>query len=152
VRNSNLGHVYFNPLAAQGGSSDLQGTQLPPLYENLLKRAVDGHEPDLDSYSMCTAAAQQNRFHRMHNVSDSLCAYAFQFDAALYAKHLRAYSEARGVERIEDKIVDVNCAGRKTPSRRDVRIDQPALGRDMQTSELLSRRHHWRTVRRYGKA
>ena len=106
-----IGHVYFNPLAAQGGSSDLQGTKLPPLYENLLKLAVDGHDPDLDSYSMCTAAAQQNRFHRMHNVSDSLYAYAFQFDAALYAKHLRAYSEARGVERIEGKIVDVQLRG-----------------------------------------
>ena len=35
-------------------------------------------------------------------------AYAFQFDAGLYAQYLREFSEARGVDRIEGKIIQTN--------------------------------------------
>ncbi|MGJ8678711.1 tryptophan halogenase family protein [Paraglaciecola sp.] len=38
-------------------------------------------------------------------------AFAFHFDAGLYAKFLRKYSEARNVKRVEGKVVNVNkCA------------------------------------------
>src|SRR6185437_7174064 len=56
--------------------------------------------------------AENNRFDRPQKDSTELhYAYAFQFDASLYAKFLRAYSEKRGVERIEGKIVDVQLRG-----------------------------------------
>ena len=110
-----LGHTYFNPLESQGFSSeediDSNPTQLPPVFRYLLKATVDSGDPDMDKYSLCTVAARSNRFDRPANIPAAMYAYAFQFDAALYAKYLRDYSVQRGVERIEGKIVDVQLHG-----------------------------------------
>src|SRR5438552_883490 len=77
-----LGLVYFNPLLAQGFSSEAEGTltKLPSLYQYLLKLAVDGRDPDMDDYALCSVAARHNRFDRPKNVPDAVYAYAFQFD------------------------------------------------------------------------
>src|SRR5438045_2987808 len=90
-----LGHTYFNPLGAQGFSSELEGggAKLPSLYQFLLKLAAEGHHPNMDEYELCTAAARRNRFDRPRNIPDAVYAYAFQFDASLYAKYLRDYAE-----------------------------------------------------------
>ncbi|HEX4079073.1 MAG TPA: tryptophan halogenase family protein [Rhizomicrobium sp.] len=108
-----LGHVYFNPLGAQGFSSDTEGSpaQLPVIYQCLLKLAVNSGDPDMDQYALCSAAARQNRFDRRTNMPEAAYTYAYQFDASLYAKCLRAYAEKRGVERIEGRIVDVQLRG-----------------------------------------
>ncbi len=63
-------------------------------------------------YSINTAAAYANRFMRarpdMKASPLNDIAYAYHFDAGLYAQYLRKYSEALGVKRTEGKIVKVN--------------------------------------------
>lgn len=64
----------------------------------------------LDAYSFPVAMARLDRFAHPVAEADDLrgtYSYAYQFDAGLYARFLRDYAEARGVERIEGKIVDV---------------------------------------------
>jgi tryptophan halogenase len=76
-----------------------------------LKMHLAGKAGPLENYSINTAACAQNRFMRprvdMPNSPLSQIAYAFHFDASLYAKFLRGYSETRGVQRIEGKITEV---------------------------------------------
>jgi len=63
-------------------------------------------------YSINTAAAYANKFMRarpdMKASPLNDIAYAYHFDAGLYALYLRKYSEALGVKRTEGKIVKVN--------------------------------------------
>ena len=76
-----------------------------------LKQHLAGKAKPLEAYSINTAACRANKFIRpqmdMPNSPLSQIAYAFHFDASLYAKYLRGYSEARGVQRIEGRISDV---------------------------------------------
>ena len=61
-------------------------------------------------YSLNATAARAGKFARMPRIPGSSLegiTYAFHFDAGLYARHLRAISEARGVTRTEGKIVSV---------------------------------------------
>ncbi|CAM4028474.1 tryptophan halogenase family protein [Roseateles saccharophilus] len=78
-----------------------------------LKQYMAGKAKELVHYSINTAACLQNKFVRaqpdMPNSPLSQIAHAFHFDASLYAKFLREFSEARGVERLEGKIVEVRC-------------------------------------------
>jgi len=64
-----------------------------------------------DQYSLCGAAALRNRFcyPDPRNPSSPLADidFAYHFDASLFARHLRTLCEARGVARIEGRIVDV---------------------------------------------
>src|SRR5690606_5513723 len=72
-----------------------------------LKLYHQGKSDDLGDYCMNTLAGRQCKFMRSINAGNSplsSIAYAFHFDAGLYAKYLRAYSEERGVNRIEGKI------------------------------------------------
>jgi tryptophan halogenase len=74
-----------------------------------------GQAADLGEYCITRVAAQRNRFMRptqeAGNSPLAEIAYAFHFDAGLYARYLRLYSEARGVKRIEGRIADVTLRG-----------------------------------------
>jgi tryptophan halogenase len=64
-----------------------------------------------DDYSLCCAASLKNTFAFPDNSNPNSpladIDYAYHFDASLVARFLRKQSEARGVARIEGKIVDV---------------------------------------------
>jgi tryptophan halogenase len=76
-----------------------------------LKQHLAGKAPGLEHFSINTAACLQNKFmrprHDMPNSPLAQIAYAFHFDASLYARFLRGYSEERGVQRIEGLIDSV---------------------------------------------
>ena len=80
-------------------------------YQYWLKQHLAGKAKDLDHYSINTAACLQNKFMRprldVPNSPLSQIAYAFHFDASLYARFLRGFSEARGVTRVEGRVIDV---------------------------------------------
>ena len=74
-----------------------------------------GKAPELSDYCINHVASRRNKFMRptkeVKNSPLNEIAYAFHFDAGLYARFLRKFSEQRGVERIEGKIVDVAVHG-----------------------------------------
>ncbi|MBQ1498474.1 MAG: tryptophan 7-halogenase [Sphingomonas sp.] len=80
-----------------------------------LKMRAQGRAADFSAYSINSAAARANKFMRadpkMAESPIGHIAHAFQFDAGLYARFLRAYAEARGVRRREGKVVDVALGG-----------------------------------------
>ena len=72
------------------------------------RAAQHGAVPPLQEFSICDMAARAGKFMRPidePNSPLSRIAYAFHFDAGLYAAYLRRHAEARKVVRIEGKIV-----------------------------------------------
>jgi tryptophan halogenase len=87
-----------------------------PFFQYWLKLHLQGKAAALDDYSLNTAAAPAGKF--FAGASDvpaesplARVAYAYHFDAGLYAQFLRRYAEARGVRRIEGQVVDVSLRG-----------------------------------------
>ena len=81
-------------------------------FEHLwLKLHLRGETADLGEFLMTQRAAYAAKFMRPRlDVQDSPLsdlAYAFHFDASLYAAYLRRYAVKRGVTRVEGKVVDV---------------------------------------------
>ena len=73
-----------------------------------------GTAKSLEYYSLNEVAARGGRMQRgKPRTADSLhdMPYAYHFDATLYAAYLRRFAEARGVERVEGRIVDVSLRG-----------------------------------------
>src|SRR4029078_722750 len=75
------------------------------------RERLAGRAKDIGAYSLNTLAAAQGRFmtsatEARTNTPLAAVAYAYHFDAGLYAKYLRRYAEARGVQRREGKIVE----------------------------------------------
>ena len=73
-----------------------------------LKMWLAGKAPDLERYSINRMAGKANKFMRadpnLPNSPLSEITHAFHFDASLFARYLRKYSEQRGVQRIEGMI------------------------------------------------
>jgi tryptophan 7-halogenase len=100
---SKPGREYFHPFGAHGTRLEQVS-----LHQDWLKLRHMGDASSFEEYSLNTVAARLGRVSA--DTDDSLSpvfAYAYHFDAALYAGYLRGYAEARGVERLEGKVVDV---------------------------------------------
>lgn len=108
-----VGHSYFHPFGTHGRDT------IEFKFHHLWLKLVHEAQGDagrlaaigpLRDYNLCTLAAELGRFSRPGDDADSLLAslrYAFHFDASLYAAMLREYAEARGVQRVEGRIVEV---------------------------------------------
>jgi tryptophan halogenase len=99
------GERYFHPFGPHG--QDFRGVHFHQLYLREAKRRA---LPSIEEWSMSAAAASRRRFARPGpdaRLPLSQLAYAFHFDAGLYARFLRKRAEGDGVRRVEGKIVDV---------------------------------------------
>jgi tryptophan halogenase len=101
-----LGDSYIHGFGKIG-----QDLGLVAFYQYWLKMQQAGKAAPLDDYSINTAAARENKFMRAVNDRPNSpladIAYAYHFDAGLYARYLRRYAEARGVVRTEGKVASV---------------------------------------------
>ena len=101
-----LGHSYIHPFGNFGADIDSL-----PFHQYWIKGHQRGVIPDLSTFSLAAVASLKNRFTKPVSIKNSPLAeiaYAYHFDAGLYAKYLRNYAEARGVHRIEGKIGRAN--------------------------------------------
>ena len=104
------GERFVHPFGFYG--LDMQGIEF---HHHWLKARALGDETPLEAYSLNIMAAYRGRFgHPRHDLPQSPLSklgYAFQFDAALYARLLRRLAEGWGVRRTEGRVVDVEQDG-----------------------------------------
>jgi tryptophan halogenase len=103
------GHTYFHPFGGYG--LNMEGVSFHSFY---LRMMHQGEAPSPDPWSIEATAGLQNKFMRPFDAGNSplsTIAYAYHFDAGLYARYLRGYAEERGVVRQEGKVVDVSLRG-----------------------------------------
>ncbi|MBL8267823.1 tryptophan halogenase family protein [Steroidobacter sp.] len=99
-------HTYFHPFGAIGkpiGTHDF--------YQCWLKARTLGDSSSLQDFSPCNVMAENGRFFppaRARNTPIGGANYALHIDAALVARYLRGYSEARGLKRTEGRVTDVH--------------------------------------------
>lgn len=99
------GDRYFHPFGTYGADFDTV-----PLHYYWVREHKDGYTRPLQDHCMAWGLAQKNRFSpptKDPRNALSTFDYAYHFDATLYGQFLREYSEAKGVERIEGRVVDV---------------------------------------------
>ncbi|HEY0682086.1 MAG TPA: tryptophan halogenase family protein [Steroidobacter sp.] len=98
--------TYFHPFGGIGkpiGSYDF--------YQCWLKARARGHTSSLQDFSPCNVMAENGRFFppsRARNTPIGGANYALHVDAALVARYLRDYAEARGLQRTEGRVTDVH--------------------------------------------
>lgn len=105
-----IGERYFHPFGKYG--VDMEGVSFHAFWQRL---SGESGFTDIGDFSLMALAARQNRF--MRPLTDapksplSGIAYAFQFDAGLYAAFLRELAENKGVIREEGRVVSVQRHG-----------------------------------------
>ena len=99
-----LGDSYIHGFGTIG-----HDVSLLPFHQFWIKARQRGFASDIGNYSLNTLGAPRGKF--MASATDvpahsplADIAYAYHFDAGLYAKYLRGYAEQRGVRRTEGKI------------------------------------------------
>lgn len=103
------GHRYLHPFGTYG--IGLPGVAF---HHRWLRARREGYRRPLADFSLATRLAAQNRFAKPAGGSQSILStlgYAFHFDAALYAAHLRRRAEAGGVKRVEGRFADAERCG-----------------------------------------
>jgi tryptophan 7-halogenase len=103
------GHRYMHAFGDVG-----RDVGLMPFQHSWARARREGMAKDLAHYSLNNIASLQNRMQRGPARTANILGempYAFHFDAGLYAAYLRRYAEARGVTRVEGRIVDVRRDG-----------------------------------------
>ncbi|ESQ88940.1 tryptophan halogenase [Asticcacaulis sp. AC460] len=99
------GESYLHPFGNYGQSLDMTD-----FHHYWLRARAAGYSAPLDDFNLNTLLARSNRFAlRDANPASPLSsiAYAYHFDAGLYARYLRSLAQGNGVERIEGRIVEV---------------------------------------------
>ena len=103
-----LGDSYIHGFGTIG-----HDVSLLPFHQFWLKAHQHGLADDIGAYSLNTLAAPLGKF--MASATDvprqsplADIAYAYHFDAGLYAAYLRQYAERRGVRRIEGRVEQVS--------------------------------------------
>ena len=103
------GERYFHPFGAFG--IDLDGV---PFHQHWLRLRAAGRVDGIENFSASALAARAGRFAAPNQDPRSVRSHllhAYHFDASLYARFLRDFAEARGVRRVEGRIVDVKLGG-----------------------------------------
>lgn len=105
---SRIGDSYIHGFGAIGRSLGPL-----PFHQFWLKLFLSGRAAPIGDYSPQTVMAPRGKFapgdqNAAPNSPLADIAYAYHFDATLYARYLRELAEGRGVQRIEGKIVGVN--------------------------------------------
>jgi len=102
-----LGERYIHGFGILG--QDLWTVRFDQYWQRLNKL---GKARPLDEYSITRMAARRNKFlpprRDLPNSPLADIAYAYHFDASLYARYLRSVSERRGVRRTEGKVMRVS--------------------------------------------
>ncbi|MFO1367759.1 MAG: tryptophan halogenase family protein [Marinagarivorans sp.] len=105
-----VGDSYFHPFGSYGTRIDRLAFQ--HYWQKLFNK---GLVPDIQEFSFNVMASKANRFVRPVDIENSPLqevAYAFHFDAGLYAQYLRGMAEKMGVRRINNLVERVNLRGR----------------------------------------
>ncbi len=104
-----MGNVHFHGFGDYGDT--IEGVSP---HHHWLKLRQMGDMTPIDDYSFPYAVGRRGRFGQPSpdpKAEAAFFRYAFHFDASLYARYLRGYSETRGVTRVEGRVVETALDG-----------------------------------------